>query len=422
MDLEIRFFYLSSKLTKTIIKSQVVNWIKILNSTKKVKFEIIFLVPIIDFFKKKCMLEYKQIENDLQTRVHKIPILRTKWNLWIEQLLLYYFLLFKSKIESGSKYSLAIQTRNNKFTYLIKSLRRKRKVFFFYEHRGVGAEEYINGLGYKSIHDISDKRLIKNYFKKISEYNNIFRQSDAVINVSEKMKLYVLNTFRDIEEKKLKVIPGSADETIFFYDENLRKSFRRKLLFEDDDIVFLYTGKLEQKWHMSNFLFEVLKFLQKNIEKFRFLCLTPDIEIANSLIIRHELDRNQILLSFIEHNNVNAYLNAADFGLVFREEISTNIHSSPTKIAEYLLAGLPIILSNNIGDYSDFIQKHSLGFVCDNSISSINSFLCNNSVTFHRKSNSLIANAYYSKQSQIKKYIEIYEDTLGPYLYTKYVD
>ena len=52
-----------------------------------------------------------------------------------------------------------------------------------------------------------------------------------------------------------------------------------------------------------------------------------------------------------------------DYGLIIRDESITNQVSSPVKFAEYLYAGLKIIISSNIGDYSKFVLDNDCGFL-----------------------------------------------------------
>ena len=61
-------------------------------------------------------------------------------------------------------------------------------------------------------------------------------------------------------------------------------------------------------------------------------------------------------------------LSAADFGLLLRENNIVNNVASPTKFAEYLMAGLPVIISNGIGDFSYFVRFKNVGICIDSHI------------------------------------------------------
>ena len=47
--------------------------------------------------------------------------------------------------------------------------------------------------------------------------------------------------------------------------------------------------------------------------------------------------------------------------MLIRENTVTNQVASPTKFAEYLACGLPVIISDNLGDYSVFVETNGCG-------------------------------------------------------------
>jgi hypothetical protein len=48
---------------------------------------------------------------------------------------------------------------------------------------------------------------------------------------------------------------------------------------------------------------------------------------------------------------------------MIREDTITNRVASPTKFAEYLAAGLPVLISAHIGDFSTTVRANDLGLV-----------------------------------------------------------
>ena len=64
---------------------------------------------------------------------------------------------------------------------------------------------------------------------------------------------------------------------------------------------------------------------------------------------------------WVAHHEVTEILAACDYGILIRENTVTNQVASPTKFAEYLASGLPVIISANLGDYSGFVVEHKCG-------------------------------------------------------------
>jgi glycosyltransferase involved in cell wall biosynthesis len=66
---------------------------------------------------------------------------------------------------------------------------------------------------------------------------------------------------------------------------------------------------------------------------------------------------------WLNADDVPEAIGAADYGLLLREPTITNRVAAPVKFAEYLACGLPVICSECIGDYPDFLKAHGAGIV-----------------------------------------------------------
>jgi len=58
---------------------------------------------------------------------------------------------------------------------------------------------------------------------------------------------------------------------------------------------------------------------------------------------------------------VPGYLRAADVGISLIRQSPARCASSPTKFAEYLAAGLPVIHSAGVGDLDAQVEQHRVG-------------------------------------------------------------
>ena len=48
---------------------------------------------------------------------------------------------------------------------------------------------------------------------------------------------------------------------------------------------------------------------------------------------------------------------------MLREQSDTNKVASPVKFAEYLYAGLPVLITENLGDFSNYVIENDCGFI-----------------------------------------------------------
>ncbi|MEX1002107.1 MAG: hypothetical protein WDZ35_08325 [Crocinitomicaceae bacterium] len=85
--------------------------------------------------------------------------------------------------------------------------------------------------------------------------------------------------------------------------------------------------------------------------------LSPEIE---ELISKFP---NQVSQKWVDHKDVHNELVWADYGILIRDENVTNKVASPVKFAEYLSAGLKVLISPHLGDFSALVTELDLGYV-----------------------------------------------------------
>lgn len=82
-----------------------------------------------------------------------------------------------------------------------------------------------------------------------------------------------------------------------------------------------------------------------------------------SITALEEAFPGRVSCAWLSPKEVGAVLAEQDLGILLREDTMTNRVSSPTKFAEYLAAGLPVLISPHIGDFSAFVRQHNAGVV-----------------------------------------------------------
>jgi hypothetical protein len=96
-----------------------------------------------------------------------------------------------------------------------------------------------------------------------------------------------------------------------------------------------------------------------------YLILTRETEAMKKLCLEEQLPEENRTILALDHREVPRYLAAADAGLLLRDRCPVNRVASPVKFGEYLAAGLPVVISREIGDYSALVSRESLGVVLD---------------------------------------------------------
>jgi hypothetical protein len=140
------------------------------------------------------------------------------------------------------------------------------------------------------------------------------------------------------------------------------------------------------------------KSLFKQDENWHFLVLTTALDEAKKVIS----DTKNVILKKVPFTQVNQYLNAADVGMILREQNDLNRAASPTKFAEYALTGLSVCFSKEIGDLGNYAKKIGINNILDNkNLSDVHNVEM-------RKERATKAKAIVSKKSVMQQYQEIY--------------
>lgn len=155
------------------------------------------------------------------------------------------------------------------------------------------------------------------------------------------------------------VIPCTLNEAFLKpADPMAASALLKELGFMSTDRIFVYSGSAAG-WQSFSLLSEFISPLMgEHAAKLLFLS-APDPAIE-------QLDQKypgKIKRVQVSPSQVPAYLSIAHYGMLIRELSITNQVASPVKFAEYLACGLPVIISNNLGDYSGFVKNNNCGFV-----------------------------------------------------------
>lgn len=168
---------------------------------------------------------------------------------------------------------------------------------------------------------------------------------------------------------------------------------RKKLGIEETAVVCVYSGSLAG-WQSFDLMGEFIRAFLKNSENSCMVFLSHGDKNIQSL--KNEFPSRVICIS-VSPQEVPAYLLAADYGLLIREESVTNKVASPVKFAEYLACGLKVIISQHLGDYTEFVINNN----CGSLMHSTNNF-AKPTLADKNEIRGLISN--FKKQNYIREY------------------
>lgn len=213
-----------------------------------------------------------------------------------------------------------------------------------------------------SLHGVLEemKHNKKQYY--ISKLFVIFGQFfvDRVLTVSEKMGKYSTKTLL-INPRKIRVVPCAVAGAVY-YDQGYAEKIRHELNFKDK-FVIVYLG-IYAAWQCAEETIEFFQDIQSSEKKLHLLVLTPDIATFTEILKAKQVSPEDYTIKTVLHDEVYQYLSACDLGILLRQNSIINLYASPTKFAEYLACGLPVITTQYVGDYSEIVAgDRELGLV-----------------------------------------------------------
>ncbi|MCW5907968.1 MAG: glycosyltransferase [Chitinophagales bacterium] len=197
------------------------------------------------------------------------------------------------------------------------------------------------------------------YFKHLEE--RFFKESEVSVSLTfagqeEIQRLGFKN------KEQVEVIPTCVNFNYFPpFSSSTRSEYRKKLKIEDDALVLVYSGSLGGNYN-PDILFRTFRYLQKANGKWQLLILSKcDKKLVNDAIQRFSITTNKVHVASCDYTEVSNYLMTGDAGFIFYSKTYSVIGRSPTKMAEYWSAGLPVVSLKGIGDMDYLLNRYPEG-------------------------------------------------------------
>jgi glycosyltransferase involved in cell wall biosynthesis len=235
--------------------------------------------------------------------------------------------------------------------------RRKPKILF--DIRGFFPEEYTdagiwpeNGVLYRSA-------------KFIERW--LFKQADGFVVLTERARQILFpessETGSDKQGRPVEVIPCCVDLSRFNGVNGTTRSRIRETLGINGRYVMAYVGALGG-WYMTNETVDFFGLLkEKRPDAFALILTQSKREMIEPLLQERGFSANDYLITKVPPRDIPEYLSAADASISFIKNCYSKQASSPTKNAEYLACGLPIIANAGIGDTDLQINGNRIGAI-----------------------------------------------------------
>ena len=341
-----------------IYQSQVIDVVTFLNHRFDVSVTLIAFVPV-----RLWKVQQKVIKSKLPA-AKVFPILGSLKELVRTSLFLK---LIKNKQTAICRGPLAFSLANDSFNKVV------------YDGRAAVEAEVIE-------YNVTGSHELNKLF--IAAENKAINKADYFIAVSTKLVEYWEDKLNNkILESSYSVIPCTLTS-----ENNTEKE-----ISVSETIKVVYSGGTGA-WQSFEKVVDLLDELMSKQNNVEALFLTKENEFLNQLIRKYP---RRCSRKWLNHDEVYNVLSSCDYGILLREDKITNRVASPVKFAEYLNAGLKVLISPNIGDFSEFTTMKKCGVIVHGALPLLEKnnmeervrlkALC---VKYFRKNSSLIDEAY----------------------------
>lgn len=233
------------------------------------------------------------------------------------------------------------------------------RVKIVYDCRGVECDEFAMNHGLASESRQRWPRSFQKALTLVEDSERLgCREADAVLCVSRVMAGHLQQKY-GLECDRFGVIPCCVDVQAFHQTPQQRSDTREKLGVSARFVV-TYLGSLA--WYqMPDQAIRVFRLIKELREDAHFLAITTQMETMQQALRRGRVAPSDATVLCVAPDRVPDVLPAGDLGLLLREQSIVNRVASPVKFGEYLAAGMPVVVTPNIGDYSDDVVRSKLG-------------------------------------------------------------
>jgi glycosyltransferase involved in cell wall biosynthesis len=188
------------------------------------------------------------------------------------------------------------------------------------------------------------------------------RESDAIVCVSGKLSEFIQSTWQ-VNASKITVTPCAVDTSISSSVISKRDQIRAELGLTDRFVV-AYVGSV-RPWQCPQESLRAFHCIRHIERRAHFLVITTDPKAWRRVLIEHHEPNigQDVTIITLSHSDVPLYLSAADVALLVRAKSLVNFVASPIKFAEYLACGVPVLMTEGVGDYSELVCSSQIGTI-----------------------------------------------------------
>ncbi len=292
-------------------------------------------------------------------------------------------------------------------------MKKELPVKFVFDMRGFWANERVDGKLWNLKNPLF--KTVYNYFKK--KEKQYLENADYTVSLTNNAKNEILS-WKDIPNNpvKIQVIPCCADLNLF-NKNNIRQdklnALKSELKIQPDDFVLLYLGSIGT-WYMLEEMMEFFSVLKQKNSHARFLFVTKDEHERILQTAEKYHVKDSIVIRPGNRDEIPYLISVSNYSVFFILPSYSKKASSPTKQGEIMAMGIPVICNTNVGDTDKVVTDYNSGILINEFNNTAYANAINKMQTDFNETQIISgASDYFSLESGVKKYAEVYSYILN---------
>ena len=258
------------------------------------------------------------------------------------------FLAVFIRIRHQTSFLFAFANVSAAFAIILKKILWMKMIIYSYEPHS----EFMIEMGYWEKNDLKFKLL--HYLEELAG-----RDAEYIMTGTQ----YMVDRLRSRgSNAQIFRAPTAVDGEKFYFRPGGAQKVRKHLKILDKKVV-LYLGKFGGLYYRDE-IPQFFSYLRKRIDEAFFLVATPnDFQEINNLFLKYLPPDVFHIAVGLPSEEIKNYLSVADMGLGGIPSFPSQRYRSPTKIAEYLLSGVPYITCKGISEDDIYAERYKVGVV-----------------------------------------------------------
>ena len=240
---------------------------------------------------------------------------------------------------------------------IIKKLFRAK---FIYDRRGILAYDYVDGGMWKK-----DSKRTKFIFNIVNYLDRKFLlTADHIVVLTKRIADIIRNDFLILRKDiPVSIIPCCVDLERF--QPAGKRALEEELPLLKNKFILVYAGSLGT-WYMLEEMFDLFLELKRQNDNTHFLIIT----LSDHLLVKRAMEKKRVRPDDVtligrRYDDMPSAAAAADAAILFIKPVYSKIASCPTKFAEFLASGVPIVINASIGDTAEILRENRVGIVVE---------------------------------------------------------